>query len=219
MGYLSAATHSQLTASVGQSLPSLYASTKSVFLSDAPFLAGLPNPLIALAFSSIVAFDHAAYGPNADMTLPGLLGAPTLNCDDYCVLTARLADIIAGSGPSAQAAIVGWNGGAVGNHAQILAKYAGQYLLLDPTIGFIAKDVTLSGLCRGFPPVSGGYRSFFTPFQTSRTNLTSFDIKVRDAVLSGKYVAEDLLYFFPSYSEYLASPGSAHWATPQSWNV
>lgn len=218
MPYLSTATHAELSSSNGQSITDLYPVVRTVFLQDAPFLASAPEPLVALAFAGIVAFDHAPYGPNEDMTLSGLLNAPTINCDDYCVLAIELQRLIGHDG-GLSAAIVGWNGGAVGNHAQILASCRGMHMLLDPTTGLIALDVTLDGLCRGYPPMNGRWRSFFHPFQSGRTNIAAFEAAVRGAVLSGSFMAGNLLYYAPSLEEFRGLAGSSKWATPQSWTI
>lgn len=199
-------------------MPTLYNTVRATFLNDVPFLSGMPEPLIALAFASIVAFDHTPYGSNNDMTLAGLLSAPTINCDDYCVLAIELQRLI-GHNRGLSAAIVGWNGGAVGNHAQILASCGGTHMLLDPTVGLIALDVTLDGLCRGYPPMSGRWRSFFHPFQSGRVNIAAFEAAVRGAVLNGSYMAGSLLYYAPSLEEFRALSASSAWATPQSWNI
>ena len=105
------------------------------------FVAALNLPpmdedaLIA-AFCAVVAYGAAPYGTEPGSTsINVLLNASSLACDDYVTLTWELMQA-AGVSTDNQVA-VGWDGGAIANHAQILVSVNGTNLLLDPTIGLV----------------------------------------------------------------------------------
>ncbi|WOH48854.1 hypothetical protein [Bradyrhizobium sp. sBnM-33] len=77
---------------------------------------------------------------------------------------------------------VGWDGGAVGNHVQLLYDDGQSQLLLDPTIGAVVNGVTLDGLINGT-----GY----------------FNTHVINAVEHGSYQVWDAIYYVPGLDEWL----------------
>jgi len=216
IGYFSAATHNAVIADPRGYLPTLYSNKRSTFISDlGGSFASAPEALLRTAFAAILSFDMKPYGTSNALTLTDCLMATSLDCDNYCVLAGEFARILGGADP----AMVGWNGGAVGNHAQMLADANGEHLFCDPTIGFVALDVTLSGLCRGYAPSTGRYKSFFSYNASRAPDESSFDATVENAVIKGSYMASDILYFAPNIDKYRKMPGSSMWSTPQSWNI
>ena len=83
---------------------------------------------------------------------------------------------------------VGWDDGAIGNHAQIIVQDGAQSILLDPTIGLIANGVTLAGLVAGthYTPVAN--------FSAYDPKLVSFDLAVKKALTCGLYKMRDGIY-------------------------
>ena len=140
-----------------------------------------------------------------------------MNCDHYCVFTHDLYRLLQPNG-GIELALVGWNGGVIGNHAQILASLNDDQILCDPTIGLVAKGVTLNSLCRGIKPTQGQMKSFYD-LPRDRLEMTKFNQTVIDALANGKYMAQDILYCFPTTSHYLKAGDIKKWATPQSWNL
>lgn len=217
MPYLSSMTHSALLATP-EIITSLYNSTRAAFVSDlGPGFSGQAEDHLRLAFCSVVAFDLKAYGPSTALSLRDLLAAPQLDCDNYCALAWRLFKLMRPLSETRIAA-VGWHGGAVGNHAQLQASTSGSPdLYLDPTIGLVVHGCSLNALCRRHLFASQYLKSFygFNP----RLEIFSLEATVQTAIATGQYQASDLLYFAPGIDNFTNLPGSAVWATPQSWNI
>jgi hypothetical protein len=89
---------------------------------------------------------------------------------------------------------VGWDGGAVGNHAQVMV---GQDLLIDPTVGLVA-DMELRPLTRGVPVrrvVDMGHHDVHPDTgRIGRHVAGGFRDRVRDALRRGRYREGDVLY-------------------------
>jgi hypothetical protein len=159
----------------------------------------LTDRQLRLVFVSVVAQAIAPYGKSDAVTLQQLLGEKTLNCASYALLTGHLAKIILDDN-SALVYFVGFDGGSVGNHAQLFIKDDQQSLLLDPTIGLVAKigfDELLSGK-------SVAVNNLHVFRQHYDRNMDVFIEKVLDAVLHGKYRPSDLLYYFSSIDDYVS---------------
>lgn len=209
-------THDAIVADPEGHIQSLYSSTRGDVLGLLPAsFATLPEYLIKQCWSSILAWDLKPYGPDVGMTLKDALAASSLNCADYCVLTAEIYRIIKAAN-DLDPSFVGWNGGAVGNHAQLMCGANGNWILLDPTIGYLAHGVTFDGLCRGEAPAAADTSALHATFHPERTNVAAFEATVRDAVANGLYVASSLLYWFPDIDAYRANGVPANWATPQA---
>lgn len=219
MSYLSATTHANVIADPYGTVPGLYASVRTTFINDLPVaLRSMPEDHLKLAFCTVLAFDLKPYGPGGGLDLASNLAAADLNCDNYCILAIELYRLIC-STSAPQPKMIGWNGGTVGNHAQIFSTHSsGNHLMADPTIGFLCMGQTLDGLTRGYAGASGNMKSFFM-FNSGRTNVATLNTNVQAAVSGGTYYASKLLYYFPNVDDYVASPGSSAWATPQSWNI
>lgn len=219
MAVFATATHAAVIADPKGVIPNLYVNTRAAIIGILPpSFATLPEYLIKQCWSAILAWDLKPYGIGNGLTLDDALAAISLNCDDYCVLAAEIYRLIKGAN-DLDPALVGWNGGAVGNHAQLMCGANGSWLLLDPTIGYLANGVTLDGLCRGYAPSPANTKALHATFHPERTDVTAFDLTVQVAVANGLYVASSLLYWFPDVDAYRANSASINWATPQSWRV
>ena len=88
--------------------------------------------------AALAAQRAAPYGSSFQYSLAGLLGSPRLDCAGYAALTWHLLRL-AGD-PVDDLRIIGWDGSnAVGNHAQIALVGDGPALIIDPTIGLVAR--------------------------------------------------------------------------------
>ena len=157
-------------------------------------MPGLSDDAYMAAFCTVLAYDLVPYGdePNTyDVTV--LANAPTLACDRYVTLAWEMADLLGVPGDDGTA--VGWDGGAVGNHAQWLFDDGQSQLLLDPTIGLIANGVTYDGLINGqqFTDLASFY---------SRDDITFFNSEVISAVEHGNYHVWDTIYYVPGLAEW-----------------
>lgn len=155
---------------------------------------------LRLIFASTLAQSIAPYGSSKAVTFQELLGEKTLTCASYALLTGHFAKILVAAGDRSSLHFIGFDGGAVGNHAQLIIKNNKESLLLDPTIGLVAKigfDDLLSG-----KSVDASNVHIFR--QHNDKDINSFAEKVEKAVLNGKYRPSDLLYYFSSIDDYVA---------------
>jgi hypothetical protein len=195
MSYFAKATYDAIRSDPSK-VVSIYAATRGKFISDLGATgAGLSEDLIKAAWCTMVAYGLTPYGPNPprDTNLTTLLALPTMACAAYVSVTWGLLDKLGVS--TAKQTALGWDDGAVGNHAQMLMADQGQSLLLDPTIGLIVKGVTYDGLVGGTKYTT--LSSFY-----SRTDISSFNALVLDAVTGGKFRLRDAIYVMPGFESW-----------------
>lgn len=217
MPWLSHATHCAIIDDP-QIIPGLYASTRVSFLNSlgSGFAAQCEDHR-KLAWASVVACDLKPYGNSGAQTLPALLAAPVIDCDNYVCLAWHLFKILAPSSTTKVAAL-GWDGGAIGNHAQMQAQTPGSPdIYLDPTIGLLVHGCSLNGLMGGFTYPDNLIRSFWS--YQNRPELNWFENNVRTAIRETKYRPSDLLYVVGNYERFTtpgAMPAMNDWLTPQT---
>jgi len=203
MAYLAESTYQAIRSDPAK-VVDYFNSTRAVFARDLG-MDGLSEEALVAAWCSVVAYGLVPYGPGpATKDLAELLAADTIACAHYVSLTWGLFERF-GLGADHLIA-VGWDDGAVGNHAQMLFDDGLSKLLLDPTIGLVVQNVDLLGLV--------GHEGY--SIQKSllhRAELSNFNLKVRGALADGEYHARDLIYYIPRfenwvnhYSTYLANP-------------
>ncbi|MCW5690286.1 MAG: hypothetical protein KIT76_17215 [Pseudolabrys sp.] len=214
MGYLSAASRDNLL-SRPETISDLYAETRAAFVADlGPAFAAQCEDHLRLAFCSVVAFDLKPYGGCTVLDLAGLLASPVLDCDNYVSLTWHLFKLMRPTSPTNVAAI-GWDGGAVGNHAQMQAQTPGSPdILLDPTIGLVVHGCSIDFIVGTYVYPTNCMASFFR--FNSRPNIDAFEARVRDAVANSKYRASDLMYFVADHATLINLPVRSHWLTPRA---
>lgn len=213
MSYLSASSLAALNANPAL-VETYYGNTWQQFAHDLGMVDAnmhLGSSLLPVAFAAICAFDLKAYGAEPSATdLPSLLASPTLACDDYVRLawwfTTMMPQV---NWAPAKIAALGWDKGAVGNHAQMMVTDGSYTLLLDPTVGIVAQisyDSLLSGKV-GAPLTS------FWAYHPERP-IGAFEQTVRTAILQGHYTPSDALYYVDSLPRYNAMPQESQWMTP-----
>lgn len=165
-----------------------YDITKEQFQNDLGF-QGLTESLLKAAFCAVVAYGMAPYGPYSfsSIKLADLLKSPMHNCATYMYLTWELLGQFGAF--QGEAFSLGWDDGAIGNHAQLIVASGRESLLLDPTIGLIVHGPTFERL------VSGDKFETFKSFW-SRSDITEFNVKVINAVTNGLYRPRDIIYKF-----------------------
>lgn len=219
MSYLSTATHQAVTANPA-SIETFYNQVRPTFkanLGQVDANSDIPNGLLAVAFANIFSWDHAPYGTNPPAKdLQTLLNAPTLACNNYVLLAWYLCGFMPETA-SIKITAVGWNGGAVGNHAQMLATdpATGISLLLDPTIGLIARGVTYNSLLKGVGVPGTLMMISFEAFNSYPGSTGAFTQEVKTAVNAGLYKPCDAMYYVDKIATYQALPPEANWLTPQ----
>ena len=186
MSYLAASSYSSVRANPS-SIVTLYAQVHDNFVRDA-HLETASETIRKAAFCSVVANGMAPYGsdsyPNG-YNLTTILASPYLECASYSSLTWRLFDLF---GSPADVHQVGFNGGAIGNHAQLIVTDGAQSILLDPTIGLIAPGVTLAGL------VAGQHYASTMNFFANDPNVQQLTPLVVNALANGLYHIRDGIY-------------------------
>jgi hypothetical protein len=223
MGYFTPTERAALVANPA-TISALYAANRARFIADlgAGFSAEIEEHY-KFGFCGLVAFDLKPYGGSVAVTLPDLLAAPALDCDNYAILMWRLFKILAPSA-STNVAAVGWNNGPFGNHAQMHCHKnadangnGGGYWLVDPTIG-----VMLCG--HGFDWVASGKRSsmaYCKSFHAACGRQGSATQQLHDNVMAalagGLYRPSHLLYYYVDLDRFISPvPDYADWMTPQA---
>ena len=92
-------------------------------------------------FCTIIAHSLAPYGPSKAQTFKDLLESDSYNCGNYGLLSSFLNREFTHSSSTFKIIFVGWDGGAIGNHQMLFLERTDSIfsLILDPTIGLIAK--------------------------------------------------------------------------------
>jgi hypothetical protein len=149
-----------------------------------------------VAFAAVLAQGMAPYGSSRSVRLEDLLRDKAMDCDNYAILTGYLAREFG----VATLSFAGFDGGAVGNHAQLFYAQPHEELLLDPTIGMVAR-VDFNHLLQGKPVAAADLKVFR---QHDDPAIDAFARTVSGAVRDGKYLPSDLLYYFHSLHDYIA---------------
>ncbi len=192
-----------------------YTNTWRQFASDLGYVDSgmhLGSSMLPVAFAAVVAFDLKAYGAEpANVTdLPSLLASPTLACDDYVRLAWWFTTLMPQvNWAPAHIAALGWDSGAVGNHAQMMVTDGKYTLLLDPTVGIVAQ-IGYDGLVSG---KAGAPITSFYAYHPERP-IGLFERTVREAILNGLYKPSDALYYVDSLVKFNAMPQESEWMTP-----
>lgn len=172
---------------------------------------------LKLIFASLVSYQLKPYGPNPTHA-KNLLNALSLSCQEYATLTNQLYKKLSPETPI-QINFVGWNDGAVGNHLQIFARFTGEPILVDPTIGLVA-NTTFDDIISGKPVDIKKIKSFY-----SRDDINQFNDSVKNSILHGDYKPMDLLFFYsevqfyPDLTTLIKHCEPAFCDTPQSEKV
>lgn len=174
-------------------------------------LSVLSDEELFAIYCSIVAYSLAPYGRSQSIELPELLLDEALDCDNYCLLTRYLfVEGIRQNGMQDMAfSFVGWDCGAIGNHAQIFVTMNNRSLLLDPTIGIAALTDFNS-------VASGKFLQLENVLDLStRAELSDYRSVIIEALAEGLFQPSDLLYFFNDFEKYkYPATGSSDWSTP-----
>jgi hypothetical protein len=193
MSYLSESTYESIRDNPAR-VVTFYNANRSKFVSDLG-MSGLSEDATKAAWCTMVAYGLVPYGPGPQTRdLTQIINADTIACAHYVSLAWQLLEFF-GISTDNQAAI-GWDDGAVGNHAQMFFDDGTSQLLLDPTIGLIVKGATLDGLIAGTHYTQ--MKSFF-----SRPDIPWFNTQVMDAIADGSYRVKDAIFYVPTLDNWL----------------
>ncbi|MCO6429458.1 MAG: hypothetical protein J5J00_01260 [Deltaproteobacteria bacterium] len=158
----------------------------------------LDDDALRAVYASLAANRLANFGDSSVLTFNELIAANELDCDNYAVLAGHL---IGAEDPALR--MIGFHGGAVGNHAQLIYERDNISVLLDPSIGLVAR-VDFDSLLSGAKVESGALKSFYIAGRAERHyRLDFFEDRTRTAVLNGEYKPSDLLYYFETVADYV----------------
>lgn len=200
MAWLSAASHSAVMSNI-TSIENIYQSVKGGMQSSfGSAFSAQPDDHWRFAFCNILAWDLKPYiGSNATR-LKELMQEDGLDCDNYVRLAWHFFNIMRPSSTS-EVAAVGWEGGTMGNHAQMQISTSGHpSMYCDPTIGLVVNAFNFDHLCKGTPVTAANMHSLnhFNP----RTETVSLNTNVQSAFSSGSIRASQLLYVYTDLKRY-----------------
>jgi hypothetical protein len=153
-------------------------------------------------FATLVSFRWAPYGAGSGITMADLQKQQVMQCQQYAALAAQLL-AMRKAPTDLVVRIVGVDGGAVLNHAQIFYSRDQVKLLLDPTIGLVAVG-GFDEVMRGLPVSPRQILDFY-----DRPDIVEFRDRVVAALTNGRYRPSDLLYYFEGVDAYLASKANS----------
>lgn len=175
---------------------------------DEDFFRDLDEDQIALIWTMSAAHRYRPYGNSMAFNLPDLVKEKQLDCDNFVFLTIRLFRLLR-PGSNLDVDMVGWERGPVGNHAQIIVNHARVPLLIDPTVGIVAK-ISFDDLASGKKVDDDDLLML-----SRRDDPPGFRDRVRDALLSGGYRPSHMLYYFNNPDDYPPALSSLRkWPTP-----
>jgi hypothetical protein len=160
---------------------------------------------IRAILATIVAANFAEYGASSAKSYEDIKKSSHLNCGNTIFLVGYLLGAI----KSKNLKPIGFAGGIVGNHAQLLFYENGETVLLDPTTGLIAKT-NLDNLLRGIPLDENKMKSF----SIKDKSINSFRENVYIAINRGKYLPSDFMYMHESLAEQIGKGGASRYFTP-----
>ncbi len=151
------------------------------------FENALSTAEVTAILSMVVAHNFAPYGASSALKYDQLINEAKLDCDNYSALQGHLAS------DTLQFRYVGFEGGSLGNHAQVYLEAATDHraMFLDPTVSifaFVDFDDYLQG------KKVDAYQISQQRFQIK--SLNRFAEKVSSSFVQGRVKPSDLLYYY-----------------------
>lgn len=154
--------------------------------------------------ATVTAANFAEYGASSAQSYEEIKNSSHLDCSRTILLVGYLLDAL----ESQRLQPIGFDGGFIGNHAQLLFNGKNDAILLDPTSGIIAKT-SFNDLLRGIPLDEKSIKAF----SMKDKSINSFRENVYMAISHGKYLPSDLMYMHESLAEQKLG-GSDSYFTP-----
>ncbi|HEY7383035.1 MAG TPA: hypothetical protein VH743_05130 [Beijerinckiaceae bacterium] len=216
MSYFPADAHAALRSNPA-AIISIYNAHRDRFVADLG--AGFAKEVedhVKLGFCGLVAYDLTPYGPhggNAAVPVPSLYNVASMDCDNYAAVTWRLFNILCPAS-SVSVAAVGWDGGPIGNHAQIFSSHpSGTAWLVDPTIGVVQCEYDFDWIASGRPTPEGHRKDFYWRAGDAVQWLHD---RVIEALDKGEYRPSQLLYYATTIDKFLDAAPMGKWMTPRA---
>lgn len=177
---------------------------------QAPFTAlgeTLGDDEARAVFATVIAYSFAPYGNSTARWLHELAGESVLDCDNYALLAHY---IYAALGGTETFWLLGWNGGALGNHAQIYYESGTRRMILDPTVAMISltdMDAVMDG---GAGAALTGVSFYWRPAWETDWMLHYLPLA------HGEGMPWCALLYFATAEQYTGAmwTGSSYWPTP-----
>ncbi len=146
----------------------------------------------------------APYGPNGSGPV---MTWKYLNCDDYAgVLYQYLQLLLIDDAEDVEFFILGFSGGYIYDHAQVVLSTRGQTLLLDPTYG-IAALITQDELLDGRPVSPDRLATFYSYwYAEGQSGLRRDYLRVVESLRYGFYRRDWLWYMYKNDKKTLYKP-------------
>lgn len=160
--------------------------------------------------ATFVAHRSAPYAGSVAVSREMLVREPGLDCDNYAMLTEYL---LRDMHTNARLVFMGLDGGRIGNHAQALVVHDGSTLLLDPTIGLVAR-VSFDALLMGTPVAP---EDILVDARVPESAISGLKANVEASLLQGAYRPSHLLYYLEGNESMIAFSDHAgpYWAPEQ----
>jgi len=162
------------------------------------------DAIINATLATAVSHNTAPYGSSGAWYYNEIITDTYLNCGNQTLLVGYLL-------PDAKLRFIGVDGGAVGNHAQLILEQEKLQLLLDPTISAIAKT-NFNHLFQG-QPITDVIVINPNP-ENSKYIRDTFTSRVVNALQEGNYKPSDILYYFQSLNHRLGLGPTDRYITP-----
>ena len=142
---------------------------------------------VLLIAATIVAHNFAPYGGSAALNYEEIINEAVLDCDNYAALLAHLVN----SKITDEINFLGFEGGQVGNHAQVYFNRINNEMVLDPT----TSSITFADYESLFES-SHSPRRVFVFNRQQNNSLTSFYENVDHSLSRSLYKPSDILYYY-----------------------
>jgi hypothetical protein len=162
---------------------------------------------------TFIAYRSSPYGQSRAVTREALITDAGLDCDNYVLLVEYLLRDIH---PDARLVFVGFDGGEIGNHAQAFVAGGDTSVLLDPTVGAVAR-VGYNSLLRGVPVEPD---LILLDSRESQAAVASLHDRVAMSLAQGKYKPSDMLYYLQAAESMIAlSDHAVEFWTPDKYSM
>lgn len=154
--------------------------------------------------ATIVAANFAEYGSSTAIEYSAIASEAFLNCGNTVILVGHLFGL-----HDERLRTVGFDGGSIGNHAQLLYSDPAGDFLLDPTVGIIAK-IGFDDLLRGVRIP----RSAIKIYPIKARTIETFRLTVLEALTHGSYRPSDFMYMHETVAEHISKGSLENYFTP-----
>lgn len=167
-----------------------------------PTLVG--NDIDEVILAMVVAHNAAPYGGSNAISYEDIIKSKQLNCGNQTILVGYLL-------PGKKIRFLGFDGGVVGNHLQLIYEKDEFSLLLDPTASIVTK-ISFNSLLQGKP--ANNVIVIHPNSENDPWINGYFTDKISAALLNGSYRPMDLLFYYEGVEHLLGKGPKDRFITP-----